>query len=97
MNQWKQQIMVTLSPSIAEQGRPFKLFVISNGNTLGPAIPVPNDPIAPGAKLYEANLHAGVNTLQIQMVAALPKGQKLPNGSEIELEKITLLANLTKN
>jgi hypothetical protein len=95
-NHWKQQVIVTVSPAVQEQQRPYKLFVIVNNHTLGPAIPVPNDPIEPGAKLYEAHLHHGVNTIQVQMAAALPKGQKLPNGSDVEVEKVTVLANMMR-
>ncbi len=70
--------------------------MIINGTTVGPGVPLPHDPIEPGAKLYEAHLHPGVNTMEIQLVAGLPRGQRLPNGSEVELEKITVLANMIK-
>jgi len=95
-NHWKQQVIVTLAPSIMEQQRPFKLFVIVNGVTVGTTHPAANDPIDHGGKLYEAPLHPGVNTIQVQVIAALPKGQKLPNGSEVELEKVTVLANMAR-
>lgn len=96
LNNWKQQIIITLAQSLQEQLRPYKLFVIVNGVTLGPQIPVPSDPIEPGGKLYEATLRGGMNTIQLQIIAGLVKGDKLPNGSEVEFETITLMANLIK-
>jgi len=97
VNQWKQQIMVTMAPSILTQQRHFKLFIIINGVTMLPSLPPPNEPIEPGAKVYDATLSAGMNTIQVHLAAALPKGQRLPNGSEAQIEKVTVLAHVMKN
>ena len=96
INHWKIQIVPRLNPALEAQQRPYKLFVIVNGQTLGRQIPPPQDPVDPGCQVFDAQLHAGVNTIMIQMIAAVPKGQKLPNGADAELEKITVLANLLK-
>jgi hypothetical protein len=96
-NQWKQQLIVKLAPSLIQNQRPYKLYIMVNGMGLGqPAVPAPTDPIEPGSRLYDASLHAGVNNIQVQVIAALPKGQKLANGAEVELETITLLANVLR-
>jgi len=97
VNQWKQQIMVSMAPSILAQQRHFKLFVIINGATMLPTVPPPNDPIEPGAKLYDATLSAGMNTIQVHLAAALPKAQRLPNGPDAQVEKITVLAHVLKH
>lgn len=80
--------------------RPYKLYVIVNGATLAPSAPAPaHDPLPDdmaGARLFETPLHVGVNTVQVQVIAAMPKGEKLPNGSEVEFEKMTVLANMLK-
>lgn len=105
--QWRQQLFVSLNPAVQRQQRPFKMFVISNGATLGPSPSPPSPPTqqAPGspptsaddtAKLYDVNLHPGVNVIQVQIIAGLAKDQKLPNGAEAELEKVTIFANLMK-
>lgn len=78
------------------QHRAYKMFVIVNGATLGRGVPNPRDPVEGGGILYEAQLHTGINTIMVQLIAALPKGEKLPNGSEVELEKITVLTNVIK-
>lgn len=96
ITQWKIQVIPRINQSLEAQGRPYKLFVIVNGQTMGRQIPSPQDPVDPGCQLFDVQLHAGVNTIMVQMIAAVPKGQKLPNGADAELEKITVLANLIK-
>ncbi|CAK7218032.1 hypothetical protein SCUCBS95973_003352 [Sporothrix curviconia] len=103
--QWRQQLYVSLNPAIQKQQRPFKMFVISNGATLGP-VPTPPTPppqhnaaapeVDEHAKLYEVNLHPGVNVVQVQLIVGLAKDQKLPNGADAELEKTTIFANMMK-
>lgn len=68
-----------------------------NGQMLARGVPHPRDPplhSGGGESLYNASLHAGVNTITVQILAALPKGQTLPNGSDAVLEKVTVLANV---
>lgn len=94
--QWRHQLIVSLAASVQQQQRPFKLFVIANGATLGQSAPLagtPADPAEAGGKLYEVNLHHGVNVIQVQVIAGLPKSQ---SGAEAELEKITIFANLMR-
>ncbi|KAK2596856.1 hypothetical protein N8I77_012745 [Diaporthe amygdali] len=95
-NQWKLQIVPRVSPVLEQQQRPYKLYVVVNGQTLARGVPTPRDTIQNGELLYDAQLHQGVNTIVLQMIAALPKGQKLPNGSDAVLEKVTILANVVK-
>lgn len=94
--QWKLQIVPRICPALEQQQRPYKLYVLVNGQTLARGIPNPRDPIQNGELLYDAQLHQGVNTIMVQMIAALPKGQRLPNGSDAVLENITILANVMK-
>ena len=48
--------------------------------------------------LFEARILPGVNRIEIELIAALPKGApKLANGQDVELEKITIFANLMKS
>ncbi|KAI7781110.1 hypothetical protein LA080_015230 [Diaporthe eres] len=95
-NQWKLQIVPRVSPVLEQQQRPYKLYVVVNGQTLARGVPTPRDTLQNGELLYDAQLHQGVNTIVLQMIAALPKGQKLPNGSDAVLEKVTILANVMK-
>lgn len=95
-NQWKLQVVPRVSPALEQQQRPYKLYVVVNGQTLARGVPNPRDTIQNGELLYDAQLHQGVNTIVLQMIAALPKGQKLVNGSDAVLEKVTILANVMK-
>lgn len=72
------------------------MFVLVNGQLLGRGIPNPRDPIQHGESLYDAQLHVGTNTIVVQMIAALPQGQILPNGSDAVLEKTTIFANVMR-
>lgn len=94
--QWKLQIVPRISSALEEQQRPYKLFIMINGVVLGRGTPNPRDPIQPDELLYDASLHQGVNTIKIQMIAALPKGETLPNGSDAVLETITIMANVMR-
>lgn len=94
--QWKLQVVPRMSTTLEEQQRAYKMFVMVNGQLLGRGIPNPRDPIQNGELLYDAQLHAGTNTIVVQMIAALPKGQTLPNGSDAVLEKITIFANVMR-
>lgn len=58
---------------------------------------IPGHPIDPRNALYECRLHPGVNRIEIELIAALPKGAKPVNGLDYELEKITVYANLMKS
>lgn len=95
-NHWKMQFIPTLQP-FEQQQRPYKLFVIVNGLTLARSVPTPMDPVDKHAQQYDGQLHPGVNVIQVNCIAALPQGEKLPNGSTAELEKITILANLLRH
>ncbi|KAF3764690.1 Bromodomain-containing protein [Cryphonectria parasitica EP155] len=93
--QWKLQLLPRISPALEEQQRAYKMYILVNGQVLARGVPNPRDPPQHGEAVYNANLHAGVNTVTVYMIAALPKGQTLPNGSDAVMEKITILANVT--
>ncbi|KAK2068253.1 hypothetical protein P8C59_002902 [Phyllachora maydis] len=92
------QIIPKIAP-LEQQKRQFRQFVIVNGVTLhrAPPLPIPEDPLPLDAIVYDGTLQHGVNMIQIHMIAALPRGQQLPNGAECELEKVTILAHLLRS
>lgn len=94
--QWKLQVIPRISPVLEEQQRPYKMFILVNGQVLARGVPNPRDPIQNDELMYDASLHQGLNNITIQILAALPKGQTLPNGSDAVMEKITILANVTR-
>ncbi|KAK4129416.1 hypothetical protein N657DRAFT_640036 [Parathielavia appendiculata] len=79
-------------PPFESEGRQYRLFVTVNGQTVGRAapLPVPDDPLPPSAIVFEFNLQHMTNIVAVTVIAALPKGQKLPNGADVEVEKLVL-------
>ncbi|KAM3067631.1 hypothetical protein ACMFMG_000055 [Clarireedia jacksonii] len=89
-----------VKPTIAEAllERQYKLFVTA-GMTRLHALPlIPGHGVDPRHPLFEARLFPGVNKIEIELIAAWPKGMaKPPGGPEVEVEKITVFANLMRN
>lgn len=94
--QWKLQIVPRISTLLEEQQRPYKLFILVNGQVLSRGVPNPREPLQAGELMFDASLHQGVNTISVHMMAALPNGETLPNGSDAVLEKVMVLANVVK-
>ncbi|KAH0444215.1 bromodomain containing protein [Colletotrichum camelliae] len=97
-NQLRIQIIPTLPAFLEKEGRQYRLWVIINRHTLTPVHGVPGQVLSTGERVFEAQLQAGiVNTIEVHVVAALPKGQKLPSGEDFEVEQMTVLANVVRN
>ncbi|OIW28075.1 hypothetical protein CONLIGDRAFT_461062 [Coniochaeta ligniaria NRRL 30616] len=98
-NQYKLQVIPIIAP-LEQQNRAYRLFVVCNGNVLSrsPPFPIPDDDLAHLQNLlvFEANLGLGLNEIQVHVVAALPKGQKLPGGEECEVEVFRVVAQLMR-
>lgn len=98
-NQYKLQIIPIIAP-LEQQNRAYRLFVVCNGNVLSrsPPFPIPDDDLVHLQNLlvFEANLGLGLNEIQVHVVAALPKGQKLPGGEECEVEVFRVVAQLLR-
>ncbi|KAK3942759.1 Bromodomain-containing protein [Diplogelasinospora grovesii] len=84
--------------ALEQQQRQYRLFVTINGQMVGRAtpLPIPDDPLPMNAMVFDIPLQPGSNMISVQMIAALPKGQKLPTGADCELERITVMAHLLK-
>ncbi|ESZ99018.1 hypothetical protein SBOR_0552 [Sclerotinia borealis F-4128] len=90
------QIKPTIAQALLE--RQYKIFVTS-GVTRLHAIPlIPNHGVDPRQPLFEARLLPGVNKIEVELIAALPKGAAKPaGGPDVEIEKVTVFANLMRN
>lgn len=90
------QIKPTIAASLLE--RQYKLFVTSGTQRLHAMPTIPGHSVDPRHPLFEARLLPGVvNRVEIELIAALPKGAAKPaNGQEVEVEKITIFANLLR-
>jgi hypothetical protein len=85
-------------PPLRQQGRQYRMFVAVNGQMMHPSapLPVPDDPLPPDAVVFEANLQHVTNIITVTVIASLPKGQKLPNGADCEVEKLVLNVQLLR-
>jgi hypothetical protein len=87
------QIKPTISSALLP--RQHKVFVTSGFQRLSAMPNTPGQPVDQSNPLFEARLKTGVNRIEIEIVAALPKGAPKPaNGQDMEMEKITVYANL---
>ena len=90
------QIKPTLAQSLHD--RQYKLFVTSGSQRLHAMPLMPGHAPDPRHPLFEARLLPGVNRIELELIAALPKGaSKLAGSQDVELEKITIFANLLKD
>lgn len=89
------QLKPSIAPTLME--RQYKLFVTSGSQRLIAMPQIPGQPIDHVRPLFEARLLPGVNRIEVELIAALPKGvAKPPDGQDMELEKITVFANLLR-
>ncbi|KAI9680075.1 MAG: hypothetical protein M1817_005091 [Caeruleum heppii] len=103
----QQSITISLSPThyylrivptigTATDGRATKLLVTANNIRVNP-VPLPAHMADERRPLYETRLNAGVNRIEVEMVAGPMRGApKIGHGQDFELEKITIFANLMR-
>ncbi|KAL8732646.1 MAG: hypothetical protein Q9166_002621 [cf. Caloplaca sp. 2 TL-2023] len=89
------QIVPMLASSVMH--RPYKTFVTVNNSRIG-ATPQRPDEAEPRKPLYESRVLPGMNRIEVEVVAGTPRGvPKVGTGPELEMEKITILANMVKS
>lgn len=87
--------MPTIASSIGH--RSSKLFVTSGAQKLT-EMPHRGDESDARRPTYEARLLEGINRIEVEMVAGLPRGApKVGPGQEIESEKITVFVNIARS
>ncbi|KAL2257528.1 hypothetical protein VTK26DRAFT_9516 [Humicola hyalothermophila] len=91
------QLIPRLAP-LEQQGRGYRLWVTLNGQTLGRAtpLPIPDDPLPVNALVFDLPLQYTTNIIAITIVASLPRGQKLCNGADVEVERMIINAQLLR-
>ncbi|PMD38186.1 Bromodomain-containing protein-like protein [Hyaloscypha variabilis F] len=90
------QIKPTIAASLLE--RQHKLFVTCGNHRLHAMPTIPGHAVDQRHPLFEARLLPGVNRIEVELIATLPKGAAKPvSGQEVELEKITVFANLMRS
>lgn len=88
-----------VTPVVARHviNRQHKLFLTVNGSRLQAVPKIHGGVIDRESQTFVARLLPGVNRIELEVIAALPKGiAKDINGSDFELERISIFANLQK-
>ena len=88
------QIMPTIATSVLS--RQHKLFVTAASTRLHPLPKQAGGTVDAAEPLFDVRLMPGVNKIEIELVAALPKEAKPINDQKMEKEKVTIFANLLK-
>lgn len=97
-NQLRIQIIPTIAQSLQAHQRQYRVWVMVNRHVLNPQQPPQGQMLPANASVFEAQLQAGiVNTIDVHIIAAVPKAQHLPSGEKFELEQYTMLANVIRN
>lgn len=94
MTHFRIQIKPQVASFLEEQQREWRLHVHHGTKPLSSStinIERRNEPV------FETALHYGVNRIEVTLVAALPKGEKAPNGLNMELERFVVHLNLLKH
>jgi hypothetical protein len=91
------QLIPRLAP-FEQQGRAYRLFVSINGQTMPRATPLPvaDDPLPVNALVFDLPLQYATNIISITIIAALPKGERLSNGADCEVERLVINAQLLR-
>ncbi|PHH91344.1 hypothetical protein CDD83_806 [Cordyceps sp. RAO-2017] len=75
--------------------RQYSLWVLINAQPLKPCMhPLPNQ--LPQERAFEVALRPGVNAIEAHLIAAVPRSERRPGESEVELEVFTVFVNLMK-
>jgi hypothetical protein len=91
------QIKPTIADFLVQPDRQHRIFVTSGTQRLFALPIIPNHPIDQRHPLFDARLLPGVNRIEIEIVANLPKNSPKPaNGPDMVKEKMTIFANLLR-
>ncbi|KAI1288923.1 Bromodomain-containing protein [Xylaria venustula] len=94
LNQFRLQFKPQVASFLETEHREWKLNVIHDTTRLFPSS-VSFD--KRGEPTFDVTLRYGINRLEVTLVAALPKGEKAPNGLNMEMERFVLHMNLLKH
>ncbi|KAI2638543.1 Bromodomain-containing protein [Xylaria nigripes] len=93
-SQFRLQLKPLIAPFLEREHREWKLNVMHDAMRLYPSS-VSFD--RRGEPIFDVTLRYGVNRLEVTLVAALPKGEKAPNGLNAEMERIVVHFNLLRH
>ncbi|KAK7750088.1 hypothetical protein SLS62_007956 [Diatrype stigma] len=91
---YRVQIRPMIASFLEPQQREWKLNVLHGTARL---YPMPGQYEKRTEPVFDVVLNYGVNRLDVSLVAALPKGEKAPNGLTMEMERFVVHLNLLKH
>lgn len=84
-----------IPPALME--RQYKMFVTSGNQRLQALPAAPGQAADKRRPNFEARLTPGMNKIEVELIAALPRGTVKPlSGPDAELERVTVFVNLLK-
>ncbi|KAF4467799.1 polybromo-1 [Fusarium albosuccineum] len=105
--QMRQSVTINLSPHLNRilvvpaipehlHDRQYSLWTLFNKQPLKPIHhQAPGQ--QPNEHAFETVLHHGVNSIEVHLIAAIPRNERVPGGPEVELEIFTILVNMLRN
>jgi hypothetical protein len=95
MSHFRLQVKPQVTPNLEIEHREWKLNVIHDTTRLYPSSASPFD--KRGEPIFDMTLRYGINRLEVTLIAALPRGEKAPNGLNMEMERFVVHLNLLKH
>ena len=92
------QSRVYIAPSLPGflEERQYNLWTLLDKQVLKPS-PHSMPGQLPQEKVFDLFLHPGVNVIEVHVVAAIPKAQRVVGASDVEIESFTVFANVLRN
>ncbi|KAI0410174.1 Bromodomain-containing protein [Xylaria palmicola] len=94
LSHFRLQLRPQVAAFLESEHREWKLNVIHDTARIYPST-VPFD--RRGEPVFDVTLRYGINRLEVTLIAALPQGERAPNGLNMELERFVVHCNLLKH
>lgn len=90
---------VTIATSLPEflYDRQYSLWTLLERQPLKAHPHAPPDQGTRQVRVFDAVLHPGLNTIETHLIAAIPRGERVPGGPEVELEVFTIYVNVMRS
>ncbi|GAW22690.1 hypothetical protein ANO14919_122330 [Xylariales sp. No.14919] len=93
LSQFRLQVKPQVASYLETEQREWKLNVIHDTTRLYPS----SGPYDKREPIFDVTLRYGINRLEVTLIAALPRGDKAPNGLNMEMERFVVHLNLLKH
>ncbi|KAI1752225.1 Bromodomain-containing protein [Xylaria castorea] len=94
LSHFRLQLKPQVAPFLEPEHREWKLHVIHDTSRIYPSS-VSFD--KRGEPVFDVTLRYGINRVEVTLLAALPKGERAPNGLNMEMERFVVHLNLLRH